>query len=152
MYGYCHLVANIVLTLYEPIIGYCDFQRFKQKVKTDNKRGTRMKYYNNAIIGLWVPTIVIILLIVFTELTFKEIGLTIPAINTEPLGTWVTYFGLGIGLLYLLFVLYYIIGFKFSDKIKRELSIKKKEEWEESVIAPLLPVTEKEKKDGIMFH
>lgn len=134
----------LFLLFYEPIIGYFDFQRFKQKVKTDNN--ARMKYYNNAIIGLWVPTIVIILLIVFTELTFKEIGLTIPTINTGPLGIWVTYFGLGIGLLYLLFVLYYIIGFKFSDKIKRELSIKKKEEWEKSVIAPLLPVTEKEKK------
>ncbi|GIN22651.1 hypothetical protein J1TS3_37850 [Siminovitchia fordii] len=130
--------------IYEPIIGYFDFQRFKQKVKIDND--ARMKYYNNAIIGLWVPTIIIILIIVFTELTFKEIGLTIPTINTEQLGKWVTYLGLGIGFLYLLFTLYYIVGFKFSDKIGKELSKKKKEELEKSVIEPLLPITEKEKK------
>lgn len=134
----------LFLLFYEPIIGYFDFQRFKQKVKTDSN--ARIKYYNNAIIGLWIPTIIILLLIGLTELSFKEIGLTIPTINTEPLGKWVTYLGLVIGLLYLLFVLYYIIGFHFSDKIKRELSIKKKEEWEQSVIAPLLPVSEKEKK------
>ena len=134
----------LFLLFYEPVIGYFDFQRFKQKVKTDSN--ARIKYYNNAIIRLWIPTIIILLLIGLTELSFKEIGLTIPTINTEPLGKWVTYLGLVIGLLYLLFVLYYIIGFHFSDKIKRELSIKKKEEWEQSVIAPLLPVSEKEKK------
>ena len=134
----------LFLLFYEPIIGYFDFQRFKLKVKSDNN--ARMKYYNNAIIGSWVPTIIIILLIVFTELTFEEIGLTIPTINAERLGKWITYVGLGIGTFYLLFVLYYILGFTFSYKIKRELSIKKKEEWEKSVIAPLLPVTEKEKK------
>lgn len=137
-------VLLFFLLFYEPIIGYIDFQKFKQKVKTDKK--ARLKYYNNAIIGLCVPTTMIILLIVFTELTFKEIGLAMPRINTEPLGPGITFIGLGIGLLYLLFVLYYIIVFKFSDKIKRELTKKKKEEWEKSVISPLLPVTETEKR------
>jgi uncharacterized protein len=32
----------LFLLFYEPIIGYFDFQRFKQKVKTDNN--ARMKY------------------------------------------------------------------------------------------------------------
>ncbi|MCM3588354.1 CPBP family intramembrane metalloprotease [Mesobacillus maritimus] len=137
-------ILLLFLLFYEPIFGYFDFQRFKQKVKTDHK--ARLNYYNNTIIGLWVPTITILLLTIFTELTFEEIGISIPNLNTEPLGKAVTYTGLGIGLLYLLFVLYFIIGFNFSDKIKKELTKKKKEDWEKSVIAPLLPVTESEKK------
>ncbi|MFC4402527.1 CPBP family intramembrane glutamic endopeptidase [Gracilibacillus xinjiangensis] len=134
----------LFLLTYEPVIGYLDFQKFGQGVKTDPN--ARIKYYNNAIIGLWVPTIIIVFLILFTELTFKEIGLTLPVINTEPLGKWVTYLGLGTGLIYIVSILYYVIGYQFSDKIRREISIKKKEEWEKSVVALLLPVTEKEKK------
>lgn len=134
----------IFLLTYEPIYGYFDFQRFKQKVAIDNQ--ARLRYYNKAMIGLWVPTIIILLLIVCTELTFKDIGLALPTINTEPLGKWVTYIGLGIGVFYLLIVLYYIIGFNFNEKIRRALSIKKKEQWENSVITTMMPVTEKEKK------
>lgn len=137
-------VLLVFLLVYEPIIGYFDFQKFKRKVVIDE--GARVRYYVNAIIGLWVPTLFILLLIMFTDLTIGQIGLSIPNINTEVLGPWVTYVGLGLGSLYLLFVLYYILGYHFSEKIKKQLTDKKKKEWENSIISVVLPVTKKEKK------
>jgi uncharacterized protein len=47
------LVILFTLT-YEPIFGYFDFQKFKRKVKTDDKE--RIRFYKNSIISLWVPT------------------------------------------------------------------------------------------------
>ncbi|KAB8130295.1 CPBP family intramembrane metalloprotease [Gracilibacillus oryzae] len=134
----------LFLLFYEPVIGYFDYQKFKKRVKTD--QNARMKYYNQVMIALWVPTFVILLLIFFTELTFRDIGLALPTINTEPLGTWLTYVGLGSGISYIVIVLYFIIGYQFSNKIKQEFSQKQKAGLENSVIAPLLPVTEREKK------
>ena len=109
-------------------------------------KNERIKYYINTIIGLWVPTAFILLLVVITDLTLKQIGLAIPKINTEVFGNWVTYIALAIGFLYLILVVYYIVGYKFSKKIKQQLLKKKKEEWEKSVVSPIFPVTNKEKE------
>lgn len=137
-------IIIVFLLLYEPILGYFHYQKFKKYV--DVNENERIKYYTNTIIELWVPTAFIMLLVGITDLTLKQIGLAIPKINTEVLGSWVTYIGLGIGLLYLILVLYYIIGYKFSDKIKQELLKKKEEELEKSEVSPILPITKKEKK------
>lgn len=137
-------IIIVFLLLYEPIIGYYYFQKFKKSVEVNNNE--RIKYYTNTIIGLWIPTIFILLLVNITDLTLKQIGLTIPRINIEILGPWVTYIGLGIGFLYLIIVLYYAIGYKFSNKIKQQLLNKKKEEWNKSEVSPIFPVTKKEKK------
>lgn len=106
----------------------------------------RINYYTVTILGLWAPATYILMLVAMTDLTLKQIGLAMPKINTETLGPWVTYIGLGIGVLYLLLVLYYIIGYKFNDKIKQELLKKKEEEWDKSDVSPIFPVTKKEKK------
>lgn len=137
-------IIIVFLLLYEPIIGYFHFQKFKKYVVVNENE--RIKYYTNTIIGLWVPTAFILLLVGITDLTLKQIGLVIPKLNTEVLGSWLTYIGLGIGLLYLILVLYYIIGYKFSDKIKQELLKKKEEELEKSEVSPIFPITKKEKK------
>ena len=108
------------LLLYEPILGYFSFQRFKEKVKIEEN--IRVKYYVHTIIGLWIPTIFILFLILITDLTLREIGLTIPAINPLILGSAVTYIGLGIAFLYFLLILYYSIGYHFSKKIKSQLT------------------------------
>ncbi|GAA0340003.1 hypothetical protein GCM10008967_32990 [Bacillus carboniphilus] len=137
-------VLLVFLLVYEPIIGYFDFQKFLKKVVIDD--GARVRYYVNSIIGLWMPTLFILLLILFTDLTMGQIGLSIPNINTELLGPWVTYVGLGLGSLSLLFILYYILGYHFSEKMKKQLTDKKTKEWENSSISVMLPVSKKEKK------
>jgi uncharacterized protein len=134
----------IFTLLYEPIIGYFDFKKFK--VNVIKNKNAKLKYYTNTIIGLWVPTIIIILLVVFTELTLKNIGLAIPQINADTLGPLVTYSVFTVALLYLFGVLYYSIGYHFSDKIRTKLSQAKEKERENVVFSELLPITNKEKK------
>src|SRR5690606_34182737 len=86
---YVFWLVIVFIIIYEPIIGYFDFQKFKIDLKEN--QDARLKYYKNAIIGLWIPTVFILLLVVFTELTLKDIGLSIPSINTDTLGPLVTY-------------------------------------------------------------
>ncbi|KRG12901.1 CPBP family intramembrane glutamic endopeptidase [Lederbergia galactosidilytica] len=141
-YGFWLVIVFIII--YEPIIGYFDFQKFKIDLKEN--QDARLKYYKNAIIGLWIPTVFILLLVVFTELTLKDIGLSIPSINTDTLGPLVTYAVLTIGVLYLFGILYYSIGYPFSDKIRTKFTQIKEKEWGNIDYSEIMPITNKEKR------
>ncbi len=138
------MVSNYLAIIYEPIIGYFDFQKFKVDVREN--QNARLKYYKNSIIGLWIPTVFILFLVFFTELTLKDIGLSVPSINTKTLGPWITYSVFAIVFLYLFGILYYSIGYHFSDKIKTKFAQEKKREWEKNSFSEILPVTNKEKR------
>lgn len=134
----------IFALVYEPIVGYFDFRKFKLAVKTNEN--ARSRYYIHSIIGLWVPAIFILLLAAFTDLTYGDIGLTWPTINTETLGPVVTYTVLGIACLYLLVILYYLIGYHYSPKIRKSIVQAKEMELEKAGFSEILPTTEKEKR------
>ncbi|MEK3934715.1 CPBP family intramembrane glutamic endopeptidase [Sporosarcina sp. FSL W7-1349] len=135
----------IIFTIfYEPIIGYFDFQKFKVDIKEN--QNARLKYYINTIIGLWVPTIFILLLVFISDLTLNDIGLSIPSINTDILGSFVTYSVFAIAFLYLVGILYYSIGYQFSDKIRTKFAQTKEKEWENVNFSIILPITKKEKR------
>jgi membrane protease YdiL (CAAX protease family) len=137
-------IVIIFALLYEPIVGYFDFQKFKIDVKINEK--ARTKYYINSMLGLWVPTIFILLLVAFTDLTYTNIGLTMPTINTKVFGPVITYSAFAIALLYIFGILYYLIGYRYSDKIKNKLSQAKEKEWDRVEFSEILPTTKKEKK------
>lgn len=129
--------------LYEPIIGYFEYQKFKITVK-DNAN-ERSKYYKKIIIGLWVPTIFIFILVSFTQLNLKDIGIALPIINTDPLGTVMTFSLLIITFLYLLIVLYYCVGYHFSRKIRTKFIQAKENQLNTASFSDIMPVTTKEK-------
>ncbi|MCY8762247.1 CPBP family intramembrane metalloprotease [Bacillus spizizenii] len=136
----------LFLLIYEPIYGYIDFQKFKRNIKAGENGNERVKYYVRIMIGLWVPTLFILALVAFTDLSFKQIGFTMPTIHTDPLGPLASYLLLGLGVLYVILVMYCIIGFKFSPKIRKDIINKKAEELKTSAAAPILPVSLNEKK------
>ncbi|MFK2825310.1 CPBP family intramembrane metalloprotease [Bacillus sp. B190/17] len=137
-------IIIIFTLLYEPVIGYFDFQRFKKNVRL--KEDVRIKYYINTMVGLWIPTIFILLIIIFTDLTLKQVGVNMPAINTNVLGSAVTYVGFGIALLYFLIILYYAIGYHVSEKIRSQLTKAKEQELRNIEFSAILPISKKEKK------
>ncbi|MFB1051957.1 CPBP family intramembrane glutamic endopeptidase [Paraliobacillus sp. JSM ZJ581] len=141
-YGFWLVI--IFTLLYEPIIGYFDFKKFKDDVKEN--QNARLQFYRSSILGLWIPTVFILLLTFFTELTLKDIGLSVPNINTDTLGPFVTYSLFFTAFLYLFNILYYSIGYHFSDKIRINLSRAKQKEWDNVSFSEILPVTNKEKK------
>ncbi|ARK32491.1 CPBP family intramembrane glutamic endopeptidase [Halalkalibacter krulwichiae] len=138
------ILLLIFLVIYEPVIGYFDYQKFKKNVKTHDQ--ARRNYYLNSIIGLWIPTLYIFLIVVFTDLTFAEIGLTLPSINTEPLGAVVTYSVVGLACLYYVGILYYFIGYQVSSKIRASFMRAKEKEYEKTEFQEILPQTKEEKK------
>ncbi|MBD7939167.1 CPBP family intramembrane metalloprotease [Cytobacillus sp. Sa5YUA1] len=137
-------IILITLLLYDPMIGYLDFQKFIKDVRI--KEHARLKYYYKIIYGSWLPIIFILGLVLLTELSLGQIGFTSLKLNTSVLGTVFSYIILTLGVLYLCLVLYYIFGYYLSSKIRRELSIKKAREMENYEFTPILPVNDKEKK------
>ncbi len=106
----------------------------------------KIKYYKNSIIGLWTPTILILLAVLFTEITFQEIGFALPTVNTEPFGPVITYIILVIGLLYFLSILFMIIGYHASAAFKEKLAQTLKKEQQKMAFSAILPTTKKEKR------
>lgn len=129
----------IFILLYEPIIGYFGYQKFKNAIK--EKTNVRSQYYISIIIGLWIPTISILLLVFVTELKLNDIGIAIPNIDTAPLGSVMTYFIIGICLLYLLIVIYY----HFNNKIRTKLIQAKENQLNTVSFSDMMPVTSREK-------
>ena len=130
--------------IYEPIIGYFGFQKFKKTVEESEKR--RISYYVNVMTGLWVPTIFILLLIAATELTLADAGLAYPTFNTDPLGAWITYSAIALLLIYFASLLYYLIGYRVSEKIRSKWNEASNKELGQSSFSVLLPVTGRERK------
>ncbi|PWA10388.1 CPBP family intramembrane metalloprotease [Pueribacillus theae] len=141
-YGFWLVI--IYALLYEPIFGYFDFKKFKVDVRENQK--ARLKFYKSSILGLWIPTVFILLLVIFTELTLKDIGLSVPNININILGPFVTYSVFAVAFLYLIGILYYSIGYQFSDKIRTKLVQAKQKELDNVSFSEILPITNKEKK------
>lgn len=136
-------IIIIFTLLYEPIIGYFGYQKFKIAIK--EKTNARSKYYINIIISLLIPTISILLLVFMTELKLSDIGIAIPNIDTAPLGPVMTYFIIGICLLYLLIILYYCLGYHFNNKIRTKLIQAKEKQLNAVSFSDMMPVTSKEK-------
>ena len=134
----------IFALLYEPIIGYFDFKKFKVDVRVN--QNARLKFYKSSIIGLWIPTIFILLLVIFTELTLKNIGLSVPNINTDILGPLVTYSVFAVVLFYFFGLLYYSIGYHISDKVRKKMNQVNEKEWKNDDFSEILPVTNNEKR------
>ncbi|MBS4196269.1 CPBP family intramembrane glutamic endopeptidase [Lederbergia citri] len=134
----------IFLFLYEPVYGYFDYQRFKERVRRNPIE--RIKYYKKVMLGLWIPTLIILGLVGFGQLTLQDIGLRGITINTGPLGTWVTYITIGIAILYALLLIYYFVGSKISKKLKQKIMEVTKQDLEKSKFADIMPITKEDKK------
>lgn len=131
------------LVTYEPVYGYFDYQRFKGRVQTNPLE--RVKYYKKVMLGLWIPTILILVVTAFGSITFHDIGLKGIIINTTTLGQWVTYIAFGLACVYLVSLMYYLIGSKISRKMKNEIVRIKKEEFEKSAFKDIMPYSKEDK-------
>lgn len=130
--------------IYEPIIGYLGFQKYKERVVLSSN--ARLNYYKNIMIGLWIPTIVIIIIILLTELTFQEVGIALPTINTKTLGPIITYFSLVLAAFYFLLISFYIVGYYTNQSFRKKFIESKSRQINNVSFAAILPVSKNEKK------
>ncbi|WP_066051994.1 CPBP family intramembrane glutamic endopeptidase [Robertmurraya korlensis] len=137
-------IIFLFLVLYEPVYGYFDYQKFKRKVQKDSKE--RIKYYKKVMLGLWLPTIAILMVTALGPLTFQEIGLKGISINMETLGPLVTYTAFGLVGIYCIGLIYYLVGAKVSQKMRTEIARVKKEEFDKSAFKDIMPVSKEDKR------
>lgn len=137
-------ILFLFLLCYEPVAGCVAFRKLKECADSDNY--AKIRFYKHAILGWIIPTIVLVLLVALTDLRWREIGIAMPKIDTDLLGSWVSYGALGIGALYLLVVLGIIIGCYINKKIRNAYSEHKKEKLKTSEVAVIYPTTKQEKK------
>ncbi|MFE3575286.1 CPBP family intramembrane glutamic endopeptidase [Lysinibacillus sp. NPDC059133] len=129
--------------LYEPIIGYWLYQRFKIRVPTNP--ASRIHYYKIVMLGLWLPTLIILIVVANSELTLEELRVIMPSINTKALGPIATYIVIGVALLCTILLLYYAIGYFISDNVKNKMILMKQKQMKQIAFTELLPVTKKDK-------
>ncbi|OCA83025.1 hypothetical protein A8F94_17930 [Bacillus sp. FJAT-27225] len=134
----------VFLLSYEPVYGYFDYQTFKRRVQTD--QAVRISYYKKVMAGLWLPTLAILAAAVFGPLTAGDIGLKWIEINTAPLGKGMTYAVIGMALLYILVLMYYWAGYKYSEKIRTDIQKAKKKTLATTSFSDIMPVTKEDKK------
>lgn len=134
----------LITLLYEPIKGYVDFKKLKGNV--GKFEDARLQYYKSTIIDLWFPTIFILLLVAFSPLKLKDIGLSLLKINTTTFGSWVTYIAFGMGILYFTLLLYYLFGYLLSNKFRTKIAQAKQKESIKLEYLQMLPVNNKEKR------
>lgn len=134
----------VFLITYEPIYGYLDYKKFKEKVRKNPAE--RVHYYKKVILGLWIPTLLILSLIVIGPLSLRDIGIKGIEMDFQTLGSWATYIAFGLAIAYALSLVYYLVGAKVSNKIMNEIVQVKKKELEKSQFADIMPVTKEDKR------
>lgn len=72
-------------------------------------------------------------------MSLQDIGLKGITINTSTLGPWVTYFAFGLAGIYMVSLIYYLVGSKVSRKMRTEMVELKKREHEKIPFKDILP-------------
>jgi uncharacterized protein len=134
----------LYLVTYEPIYGYFDYQRFKERVQHNPTE--RVKYYKKVMLGLWLPTLLILAVTAIAPISFQDFGLKTISINTITLGPWVTYIAFGLAGLYIFSLLYYLIGSKLSKKMREQIVQLKNRENDKIPFKDILPYSKEDKR------
>jgi uncharacterized protein len=134
----------VFLLTYEPIYGYFDYQKFTARVRGNPKE--RVRYYKKVMIGLWVPTLVILGLVLIGRATFVDIGISGIQWNTETLGPWITFISFGLGIVYFFILIYYLVGARVSEKLRNSIKQAKEQELAKNQFTEIIPVSKEDQK------
>jgi len=123
----------------------------KRLLKTDIDENIRIQTFATTAFGLWIPVIVLFLVVAFSDITFADIGFTMPYFGMNTVVTIVVMSTAAIFSAY--FIAYRIIAFLFSSQYrqKRKKVIDKQAsggtDYYDLVTSKLMtPRTKKEKK------
>lgn len=137
-------IVLLFLVTYEPVYGYFDYQKFKGRVALNPLE--RVKYYKKVMLGLWIPTLMILTVTAFGPLNFQDIGLKGITINTSTLGPWVTYSSFALAGIYTISLIYYLVGSKVSVKMRTDIAELKRREHEKIAFKDILPLSKEDKR------
>lgn len=134
------LMFNLVVIA--PISGYFEHNKFKRIASVGANK--KLKIYQHTIIWSWIPVVLILLLLPFSDVTLSNIGFRWININNSALSKWIVIPFIALCLIYLFYNVYSIILLNINKKARLEAS-KKIPEYAKLY----LPITRHEKKTWI---
>ncbi len=139
-------VVFVVLILYlavvAPVAGYIEHKKLKQNLADGLNK--KLSVYRHTILWSWIPVMVIILLIPFSELTLYGLGFRWINLKASSLSYWIVIPTITLFFLYLLYNVYSIILLKTNQKARFEASQNLPE-----YVKALLPITNQEKRTWV---
>ena len=134
------IIVILILTIYYPISGDRSVKKLKRSI-AEGDTHQKLRFYNETMLWLWIPTILIFILIPISGISLQDIGIKWIEIDTTSLTKWVAYPAIGFYFLYLFYNITSIILFKTKPKIREKAveSISDDATW-------ILPITQKEKR------
>lgn len=141
-------VLFVLFALYflfsEPILGYYQFQRHKQKQSSGNN--SKMDYYREIIAQAWIPTGIVLGLILFDQISPADIGFGRMGINTSWAGPWLPYLIIGLAALYMGSLIYHVLANKWSAKYRTKFTLKMSKVELPDYVRYMLPISKEEKR------
>ena len=136
------VLLMIYLAVIAPVSGYLEHNKLKRLESHGTNK--KLKGYQSTIIWSWLPVVLILLLLLFSDITLSNIGFRWININTSALNKWIVIPFIALCLIYLFYNVYSIIILKINKKARLEAS-KNLPEYAKT----LLPITRLEKKTWV---
>ena len=112
---YIILLASLVLFYtFGAIVGV---KQTKQMLKTDIDENARVTYYATVTFGQWIPVIALFVVMAFSDITFADIGFTLPSFQLNPIITIIIF---AAAVLWTVYLFYRIIAFLTSAKHRQQ--------------------------------
>ncbi len=133
------VIVILLMTILFPLSGYHQ----SKLIKNNLVRGLHNKtdWYKKSALWSWIPVAIILPVIYITGYTLTDLGFRLPSKEHHNVSSLLFFVSLAAAAIYLLYNIYCIISFRFSEKIREHHASKIP-----SSIKLILPVTKEEKQ------
>lgn len=125
------------LVVYSPLYGYISFKKFKNKIQNGSE--VRIEYYKQLLLELWVPILAVIIMILISPISLRDLGIKAITILENK---WMSYVIWALFTIHLGSMIYHVYSMKHNHKYREKL--KKSDQIDE--IKFMLPVTYQEQR------
>lgn len=134
----------ILMAVVYPTTGYIQNKRFKNNFPTTNYN--KVEWYKASIIWSWIPSLIIIPILLLSGHSLKELGFVLPSAHINNTPPTLFYIALCMSALYFAYNMYCMVSFRISESVRAHHSQKIS-----YLIKSILPVTAKEKQMWVLL-
>lgn len=143
-----NIILLLIILIYQSIMSVMDMRDMKRLKNTEITEKFRIKFYIESIIWGWIPTGIVCMFVIFTPLSFQELGLRKITLSDS---VWLNSITLLVSVVITIALLYQVIMYFTSEKYRQQVleELRKQKESSnhyESIMTIVLPRSLKEKK------
>lgn len=142
------IILLVFLIAFQTVVSVIDARDIKRQIVTNTTEKMRLKFYKETIIWGWIPVGIIFLFVVFTSMSWKDIGIRSIALSDYK---WLNIAVLVISGLMAVSLIYQIAMFFFSKKYRKDTAdliadkINSGNHYDKVTLGLVIPHTLKEK-------